>query len=179
MSCGCAENRAKAGCSNKTVETEYLGDVAIFALDSLPDYLLAEVDTEDPLSKDIIRTLVRVPTGRLFPNGAMANVTTLNPNNDELEIPEAQVRAGRVVNLASVNQVQYADAENPAQFLMLGKLAGMVLIQASGTILIPQGHQYIIGADYYVGDNGAPTTDPTSGQKLFIPISKTQLLVTL
>lgn len=167
------------GCKNKMTKTEYLGDIPLDVLDSLPDALLAERDVEDPNSGDTIRTLTRVPAGRLFPSGTMDNVTTLAPNNDSLVIPENQVRAGRVVNLASTVQVQYADAENPAQFLMIGTLAGLVLIQTCGVVNIPATHSYVIGADYYVGSNGEPTTDPASGQKLFIPISKTQLLVTL
>ena len=166
-------------CPQKPIQTEYLGDLPIDSLDLPPEFLIAERDVADPNSGDVVRALVRVPTGRLFPNGNYDNVTTLNPNNEDIVIPENQVRAGRVVNLASVNQVQYADAENPAQFLMLGKLAGMVLIQACGTILIPQGHQYVISQQYYAGSNGEPVTDSTSGQKLFIPISKTQLLVNI
>lgn len=167
------------GCKNKVTRTEYLGDIPLDSLDSLPDAFLAERDVEDPNSGDTIRTLTRVPAGRLFPSGTYDNVTTLAPNNDALEIPENQVRAGRVANLASTIQVQYADVENPAQFLMIGTLAGLVLIQPVGVVNIPATHSYVIGAQYYTGENGEPTTDDASGQKLFIPISKTQLLINL
>lgn len=160
-------------------ETEYLGDVQIDALNTLPDYILAERDVVDPNSGDTIRSLVRVPAGTLFPNGNYDNVTTIGANNDSLVIPENQVRAGRIVNMVSSYQAQYADAENPAMFLMIGTLAGMVLIQNCGVVNIPAGHQYVVGAQYYTGENGEPTTSPDSGQRLFIPISKTQLSVNM
>lgn len=159
--------------------TQYLGDVQIDALDSLPDFLLAERDVEDPLSGDLIRSLVRVPAGKLFPNGNYDNVSAIVANNDELDIPDRQVRAGYVKNNVSSAQVLYADAENPAMFLMLGELTDMVLIQPTGVINMLAGHDYIIGAQYYVGEAGVPTTDATSGQKLFIPISRTQLLINM
>ena len=173
MACG-----KKCGCK-KNVETQYIGDVQIDTLDALPEYILAERDVTDPNSGDTVRTLVRIPAGRLFPNGTYDNVTTLSPNNDSLVIPEKQVRAGRIFNGVSSIQVQYADADNPAQFIMIGTLAGMVLIQNCGVINIPAGHNYVIGAQYYTGTDGEPVTDSTSGQKLFIPISKTQLAVNM
>lgn len=166
-------------CKTKPMVTQYLGDVQIDALDSLPDFILAERDVEDPLSGDLIRSLVRVPAGKLFPNGNYDNVSGISANNDELEIPDRQVRAGYVKNNVSSTQVLYADAENPAMFLMLGKLADLVLIQPTGVINMPGGHDYVISAQYYVGENGVPTTDSASGQKLFIPISRTQLLINL
>lgn len=163
----------------KNVETQYLGDVQIDDLGTLPEYILAERDVVDPNSGDTIRALVRIPSGRLFPNGTYDNVTTLPANNDSLEIPENQVRAGRVYNMVSSVQVQYADSEAEAEFLMLGKLGNLVLIQNCGVINIPAGHDYVIGQDYWVGDNGEPVTDSASGQHLFRPISKTQLAVNL
>lgn len=166
-------------CKNKPMATQYLGDVQIDALDSLPDFILAERDVEDPLSGDLIRSLVRVPAGKLFPNGNYDNVSAVVANNDELDIPDRQVRAGYVKNNVSSTQVLYADAENPAMFLMLGLLTDMVLIQPTGVINMLAGHDYVIGAQYYVGEAGVPTTDATSGQKLFIPISRTQLLINL
>lgn len=173
MACG-----KNCGCK-KNVETQYIGDVQIDTLDALPDYILAERDVTDPNSGDTVRALVRIPAGRLFPNGTYDNVTTLVPNNDSLEIPENQVRAGRVYNGVSSVQVQYADSEGEAQFLMIGMLAGMVLIQNCGIINIPAGHDYVIGQQYYTGDNGEPVADSASGQKLFIPISKTQLAINM
>lgn len=166
------------GCK-KPVETQYLGDVQIDDLGTLPEYILAERDVVDPNSGDTIRALVRIPSGRLFPNGTYDNVTTLPANNDSLEIPEGQVRAGRIYNGVSSIQVQYADLEGEAMFIMIGKLAGMVLIQNCGVINIPSGHTYVIGAQYYVGENGEPVTDSASSQKLFIPISKTQLAINM
>lgn len=166
-------------CNNKAINTQYLGDVQVDTLDSLPDYILAERDVEDPISGDTVRSLVRVPAGKLFPNGNYDNVFTLVANNDELAIPLGEVRAGYVKNNVSTVQVLTADTENLPMFLVIGRLANMALCQATGTVNIPSGHDYVISAQYYLGENGEPTTDATSGIKLFVPVSRTQLLITL
>ena len=170
---------AACGCNKEDVVTKYLRDIPYDTLESLPDYFLAERDVEHPVTGVPKAELVRVPSGKLFPAANADNVFALTPNNDALEIPERQVRAGRVVNLVSSTQVQYADADNAAMFIMIGTLAGMVLAQTSGVINMPAGHDYVLTAQYYVGENGSPTTDDASGQKLFIPISRTQLLINM
>lgn len=170
---------SSCNCKNTPVSTQYLRDLPYDTLESLPTYFLAERDVEDPVTGEVKATLTRVPSGKLFPAANADNVFTLAPNNDALEIPERQVRAGLVANLVSSTQVQYADADNPAMFIMTGKLAGMVLAQSTGIINMPAGHDYVLSAQYYVGSNGEPTTDDASGQKLFIPISRTQLLVNM
>lgn len=167
------------GCKNTPVATQELRDVPYDTLASLPDFFLASRVIEDPVTGDTKDTLTRVPSGKLFPAANADNVFALTPNNDALEIPERQVRAGRVSNEVSSTQVQYADTEGEAMFLMTGKLAGMVLCQNTGVINMPAGHDYVLCAQYFTGENGAPTTDATSGQKLFIPISRTQLLINM
>lgn len=166
-------------CKDGAVQTQYLRDVPYDTLESLPDYFLAERDLEDELTGETRATLTRVPAGKLFPMANADNVFALAPNNDTLEIPERQVRAGLVANLVSSTQVQLAGTDNPAMFLLIGKLVDMVLAQSTGVINMPAGHDYVIAAQYYTGEGGVPTTDSASGQKLFIPISRTQLLVNL
>lgn len=167
-------------CNKKPVATQYLADVAIDTLDSLPEYLIAERDAEDPISGDTVRALVRVPAGKLFPNGNYDNLTTIVANNDALEIPEREVRAGYVQNNVSSVQVLPADAEHHADFLILGRLADMFMIQNTGFVNIPAGHDYVISQQYYLGESGEPVTDATiTGQKLFKPISRTQLAINL
>ena len=43
----------------------------------------------------------------------------------------------------------------------------------------PEGHHYIVGAQYWVGENGEAVTDDASGQKLFIPVSNTKLMINM
>lgn len=164
---------------NKAIETQYIGDVQIDTLADLPEFLLAERDVEDELSGDIVRSLVRIPTNRIVPNGNLDNIFAVVANNNELTIPEAQVRVGSVANLGSSYAVVYADNDHPAMFLMIGRDTTNVLAQRCGVINILCGHDYVLLAQYYLGENGEPTTDSTSGVKLFIPISKTQLLVNM
>ena len=168
-------------CKNTPVSTQYLRDVAYDTLESLPDFFLAERDVEDQVTGEVKATLTRVPSGKLFPTANADNVFALTPNNDELEIPERQVRAGTIANLVSSTQVQYDSDEDPALFIMIGKLAGMVLAQNSGIINMPAGHDYVIKAQYYASADGSgePTTNDASGQKLFVPISRTQLLINM
>ena len=165
---------------NKPVKTEYIADVPIDTLASLPDYILAERDIEDVTTGNIARTLVRVPAEKLFPQGNYANVAAIQANNTAITIPENEVRAGYIENGTSA-MVKYADGEHRAMFLMLGFQTDMLLVQSTGIANILNGHDYIIGAQYYTSPNGngEPVTDATTGQKLFIPISKTQLSINL
>lgn len=167
-------------CNHKNLETQYIGDVAIDALSDLPEYLLAERDVEDELSGDTVRSLVRIPTKRIVPNGNLDNVFAV-ADNEAITIPEGQVRGGRVYNQGSYYETQYSDLEGGPMFIMVGKLGDKILAQNCGVINILCGHDYIIGQQYYGGDLGEPSTDDASGTaaKLFIPISKTQLLVNM
>lgn len=166
---------------NKPVDTVYIADVPIDTLASLPDYILAERDVEDVTTGNVARTLVRVPAQKLFPNGNYANVAAIQPNNTALDIPDGQVRAGYVANEGSANVVKYADATHAPIFLMLGFSTDLLLVQSTGIVNILEGHEYVIGSQYYAAADGSgePVTDATSGQKLFIPISKTQLAINL
>ena len=163
-------------CNNK-VKTVNIADVAIDTLASLPDYFLAERDIADDATGNIVRTPVRVPSATLFPNANNDNVIGLAVNNIAIVVPENQVRAGYVQNTPGANVIQYADATHKAMFLMLGMHADNIMrIQNAGFLIIPEGHSYIPGATYYVGENGEPVTDATiSGQKLFTPLSSTVL----
>ena len=167
-------------CDNK-VETVNIADVAIDTLASLPDYILAERDITDDSTGNIKRTPVRVPSAALFPNANNDNVIGLAVNNTAITVPENQVRAGYVENAVGANIMRYAGAGHAATFLMLGlHVDNIMRVQNTGFVNIPAGHSYIVGAQYYVGENGEPVTDASvTGQKLFIPISSTKLAVNM
>lgn len=167
-------------CNNPT-RTEYIGDVPIDTLASLPDFILAERDVEDVTTGNIARTFVRVPAEKLFPQGNYANVAAIQPNNTALDIPAGQVRAGYVANEGSANVAKYADAGHAPVFVMLGFSTDLLLVQSTGFVNILEGHNYIVGAQYYNSTDGSgePTTNPASGQKLFKPISGTQLALNI
>lgn len=163
-------------CNNK-VKTVNIADVAIDTLASLPDYFLAERDITDDATGNVVRTPVRVPSATIFPNANNDNVIGLAINNNAITVPENQVRAGYIQNMPGANVMQYADATHKALFLMLGLHTDNIMrIQNAGFVIIPEGHSYIPGSTYYVGENGEPVTDSTiSGQKLFTPLSSTVL----
>ncbi len=165
-------------CNNK-VETVKAGDIAIDSMVTLPDYILAERDVVNDETGNIKRELVRVPSVNLFPNANNDNVIGLPINNTAIVVPENQVRAGYVQNAVGGNIMQYADASNHARFLMLGvHTDGVMRVQNTGFVVIPNGHDYIVGAQYYLGENGEPVTDASiTGQKLFVPESRTVLSV--
>lgn len=165
-------------CNNKSVETQDIKDLPIDTLESIPEFFLTERDIIDPKTGDTIRSITRTPGGKVLPNGNLDNIIAIEANN-EIDVPEGQVRACRVVQEGSVNKVLFADGTHPAQFFALGTQAGLLLIQNSGFINIPKTHRYIIGADYWLGDNGEPTTDKSSGCHLFVPISNTKLAVNI
>lgn len=167
-------------CNNK-VKTINIADVAIDSLASLPDFVLCERDITDDSTGNIVRTPVRVPSAKLFPNANNDNVIGLAINNTAITVPENQVRAGYIQNMPGANVMQYADASHHASFLMLGVHADNIMrIQNTGFVIIPEGHQYIPDADYYLGENGEPVTDSSiTGQHLFKPLSNTVLAVKL
>lgn len=166
---------------NRPVKTINIADVAIDNFATLPDYFLAERDIMDESTGNTVRTPVRVPSGKIFPNVNNDNVTGIEINNSAITVPENQVRAGYVANEPGANIIRYADASHPAVFLMLGEYTDNVMrIQNTGFVNIPEGHQYLVGATYYVGTNGEPVTDASiTGQKLFKPLSDTKLAVLL
>ena len=168
-------------CCKDKVETVNIGDVAIDNLASLPDFILGERDIMDDSTGNVKRTPVRIPSATLFPNVNNDNVIGLAVNNTAIAVPENQVRAGYIENAVGANIMRYAGAGHAATFLMLGLHVDNVMrVQNTGFVNIPAGHSYIVGAQYYVGENGEPVTDASiTGQKLFIPVSGTVLAMNL
>ena len=167
-------------CSPK-VKTVNIADVAIDNMATLPDYFLAERDVEDITTGNIVRTPVRVRSSDIFPGANNDNVIALAINNSGITVPEGQVRAGYVENGVGALTMHYAGTSNSAVFLMLGKHTdNLMRVQNTGFVNIPEGHSYIVGAQYYLGENGAPVTDSSvTGQKLFIPVSNTKLAINM
>ena len=165
-------------CNNKQLSTTYIGNLPIDTLDSTPDYVLTERDVEDPNTGKIIRSMTRTPGAKLFGGGSFDNIAVIEPNNT-IEVPEGQVIAGKIVNNGSYNTVEVA--EDSADFLIVGNLGTMLKIQNTGFVYIPNGHQYVVGQDYWLSATtpGEVVTDSTSGVHLFKPISSTQLAVNI
>lgn len=147
-------------------------DLDVDDLATLPDYFIGIRTVTDPQTGVTKADPVRIPGERVMPTGNLANVVALTTNNTSLVIPENQVRAGYVDVQPGGNIIRYADATHPAQFLMLGEYTeGKMLVQTTGFLTINAGHQYITGTQYYLGENGEPTTSSTTtGQKLFVPL---------
>lgn len=156
----------------KPFSVAHVSDLDIDDLATIPDYFLAVRSVEDETSGNIVYTPVRVPGVRVMPTANLANVIALTTNNTALNIPENQVRAGYLDTQPGGNIMKYAGPGNAARFLMLGAYDnGKMLIQNTGFLNIPGGHQYVVMAQYYLGENGEPVTDSTiTGQKLFIPL---------
>lgn len=165
---------------NKGTKTTYIGEVPVYA-ENLPDYFIGVQNITDEQTGDIVRTPVQVPSARVIPNGSFDNVIVLDTNNTELTVPENQVRAGYVHNAGSAIVMNYDDANHVPQFLMLGDYAGQMMVQNTGFVNIPGGHSYIVGVQYWASADGTgePVTDNTSGHKLFIPVSNTQLAMNM
>lgn len=168
-------------CNTPRVKTINIADVAIDNIAELPQFFLAERDVEDAATGNIVRTPVRVRSSDIFPNANNDNVIALAINNTAIAVPENQVRAGYIKNEVGMPTMQYAGASHPARFLMLGTHAdNLMRVQNTGFVNIPEGHQYIIDADYWLGENGEAVTDPTiTGQHLFTPISSTKLAINI
>lgn len=160
-------------CNKKPYTVEHVLDLDVDDLASVPDYFLAVRTIEDAASGNTIATPVRVPGSKVMPNGNLANVIALDTNNSALEVPEGQVLAGCYDYQPGGAIMSLADSTHPAKFLMLGKYTdGKMLVQANGFLTFPNGHQYIAGQTYWLGDDGQPVTDSTvTGQKLFYALT--------
>lgn len=171
---------SNCNCKNK-VETVNISNIAIDTLASLPDYILGERDITDDATGVIKRTPVRIASAKLFPNVNNDNVIGLATNNTAITVPDNQVRAGYIENGVGANIMKYAGTAHEAVFLMLGlHTDGIMRVQNTGFVNIPEGHSYIVDAQYYLGENGEPVTDSTiTGQKLFKPVSGTVLAINM
>lgn len=142
-------------------------------LSTTPDYFLGIRTLLDPSTSSIKATPVRIPGARVMPTGSLANVAAVLANNTAITVPEGQVRAGYIDTQPGGNIMRYADKNHKAMFLIVGEYADeKKLVQTTGFLTIPEGHRYIVGQQYYLGEDGQPTTDSsTTGQKLFMPIN--------
>ena len=164
---------------NKPIETIYAADVPTDSLDSLPDYIWAERAVTNESTGKTKYTPVRVPATKLFGGGNFDNVTTIEPNAT-FEVVDGQPIAAYISNEGSYNVVKRADASHDPLFFIIGKMGGYLLIQNTGFINYPDGHEYIVGQQYYLDTaTGMPTTNSASGKKLFIPISTYKLAINM
>lgn len=159
---------------NKPYTITHVSELDVDDLATIPDYFLGVRTVESETDGNTIYTPVRVPGARVMPTGNLANVTALTTNNTSLEIPENQVLAGYYDIQPGGNIMRLASNSHPAMFLMIGNYAnGKMLVQTTGFLTIPAGHQYIVGTQYYLGTNGQPVTDSTvTGQALFKPLDE-------
>ena len=180
MSCTeCKKATCPGNCHGKPV-TQYVGDLPIDNLESIVDYIIGERDIYDEQNGNTVRSFVRIPGAKVYPNGSMDNIIALEPNNTAINIPANQVRAVYVANESNSHIMRYAGATHAAVMLAVGKMADLVLVQNCGFVNLPNTHNYIVGVQYYLGNNGEPVTDSTiTGQKLFIPVSAYRLAVNM
>lgn len=159
-------------CDKKPYTITSINDLDIDDLATVPDFFLGIRTLEDPSDGSITSTPVRVPGLRVMPTGNLANVVALVTNNEALVVPDGQVRAGYMDVQPGGNIMKLADTTHQAMFLMVKNYVnGKMLVQSTGFLSIPEGHNYIVGTQYYAGENGEPVTDSTvTGQKLFMPL---------
>lgn len=149
-------------------------------LESLPDYMLAIRSIPDEHTGEIINTFTRIPAERLFPSAANANLFTLDTNNPDLAVEEAQPLPAYVSNEGSQLVILPANKNHHAQFLVLSVQDGMAVCQAAGVLPTLGGNRYNSGSKYYLASDGGVTTDPSqTGQLLFTCLGKTKLLVNI
>lgn len=171
------EHIEKTGPCAKPYTITHIADLDIDDLATIPDYFLGIRAVESPSDGNVIYTPVRVPGARVMPTGNLANVTALTTNNTSLEVPKNQVLAGYYDVQPGGNVMRLANSTHPAMFLMIGNYTnGKMLVQTTGFLTIPAGHNYIVGQQYYLGEDGQPVTDQSiTGQKLFMPLDEYML----
>ena len=157
----------------------HVADLDIDDLATIPDYFLGVRAVESPSDGNTIFTPVRVPGARVMPTGNLANVTAVATNNEELVIPDNQVRGGYIDPQPTGNIMRLAGTTDAAIFLMVKNYTNnKMLIQSTGFLTFPTAHQYLVAQQYYLGEYGEPVTDNTvTGQKLFIPVDEYTLMI--
>lgn len=164
-----------------TIGVTDVSELPIDNLESLPDELLAlrTIISQDG-SGDTQTVFTRVPTSRLIPEGNMDNLFSLDTNNPSLVVNEGQPVPAYVSNEGNRLVVMPASKQHHAQFLVIRVDDDRAICQNCGVINYLGGVRYNAGSQYYLGENGEPTTDPSqTGQKLFVVLSKTKLGVNL
>ena len=168
------------------IETVVLADLPTWDNQHVPDYFLMEMGVEDEETGNIVRSIVRTPSGLIIPNGNFDNVNILQTNNVAVDeaihnaVENNTILGGYVVNEGATTVIRLADKDHAPQFMMIGEIEeGQAMIQRVGFVNIYEGHHYIIGAQYYIGENGEPVTNSESGYKLFIPLSNSKLMLNM
>lgn len=164
---------------NKPYSITHVSELDVDDLSTTVDYFLGVRAVEDTATGDTIYSPVRVPGEKVVPAGNLANVAAITTNNSSLSLEFGDIYGGYIDTQPTGDVMRYANATHPADFLMIGDYTnGKMLTQATGYLSIPAGHRFIIGTQYYLGEDGAPVTDSSiTGQKLFKPISETILNV--
>lgn len=129
----------------------------------------------------------RLSINRLTSNGTLQpNVYSLAGNGFNQTIDINKVAPGYVYS-TSPNDIRVASANDKttlAQFIILSKdsnISGNYYVQSSGAYTFTNGHEYVIGKDYYLGADGYPTTErpDTNAQKLFTVLDSTTIMIDL
>lgn len=158
-----------------------VSELPVDTFQSTPDFVLGIRAVLDEQTGNMLNMFTRIPGNRIMPNGNNDNIFTLETNNPALTVPEGQVLPCYIQNTVTQTRVMSADSTHNADFLVLAVEDGIAFCQSVSAAFIPAGHDYdVYGAQYYLGTNGEPVTDSTqTGQKLFKPMNKYQILINM
>lgn len=171
--------------------------IRVIATDELPvydgtnlpaeSYFLLVAKTYIPKLNDNLEVGYRFKASDLGKINVDAVVTT-NPLQIVLagggytdNVPTHQVVPARM-NGVTIAKANSSKADNQAQFLIVSKAsASDYLVQSTGVLTFKDGHDYIVGKDYYLGLDGTPTTQQVGDypQKLFTALSTKDIMINL
>lgn len=156
-------------------------DLAIWDKLPLPEgYIPFGAKFRDEMCGEEIYTPFALPIRLLKPSlESEANVYTVRKNGAtfDYDLSEHRVIAAYVDKIQPHTVTKASDGDSKAFFLVLGldrTEPDNYRVVSSGPYRFPDGHDYIIGATYYLGEDGEPTTTVTT-QKLFDVIDQTRI----
>ncbi len=173
-------NQAQYGYS-KFEDTTIVNDLS--QIDTV--YFLAGAKIRDKQCGDYVYSPIAVPKQLLMVGGQNdPNRASINKNGSTIEIQERNViPAYTSTNTMHTIITANAVSNNAAQYLVLGEDSQdnrRFYIQSSGKYEFPEGHDYIVGEDYYLGENGDVTTQPGEfRQFLFTVPSSKEILINI
>lgn len=158
-------------------------NVPVWGKSYIPDatYLRASIRQYNPqLSAEELNTF-NLPIQDVIGSLTAGDATVQKNGTDIKELSNRQVYPA-YVSRNEPHAVLASDKDHHAKFLVVGvdpNDENAFMIKGSGTYVFAEGHDYIVGADYYLDDKGNVSTDATDHQHLFYAVNNRTILINL
>lgn len=178
---------------HNTENIEYIpsSDVPVYGLPELPDNGYVLLLANSPYANNGCggSGIFKLPLNRITPGGSLqTGLYSLFGGGATVAIPDRQV-VPAYLTATMPNMIQAANANSltsKAKFLILSVDANdssRYIIQSSGFYTFPEGHNYVIGQQYYLADGAdsgrVTTVPPANAQPIFYVLDRLSILINI